>query len=208
MYARPVLQLFSLIKNTQTRPNDIIINKNNNNYHKQIRKSSLQLPLKKQFTSDSDGETSGKDTRAPSPSAALRAAKQQSSKRASGGAASPDATSGNTKSGLNRSSTKKLLNLIKTKTRTDLTLPDGDENDEIEALLGALETESIDNIDWDELGLDEDEVKDIIKQGNDEEDEESSSSSSSSSDDDDDDDDEEEEVEMETSTKHYVIRSK
>lgn len=105
-----------------------------------------------------------------------------------------------------------MLNLIKTKTRTDLTLSDGDENDEIEALLGALESESIDNIDWDELGLDENEVKDIIKQGETEDDEEAPSSSSSSSSDDDDeaadDEEEEEEEEVERSTVHYVIRTK
>lgn len=96
-----------------------------------------------------------------------------------------------------------MLNLIKTKTRTDLTLADGDENDEIDALLGALESESIDNIDWDELGLDEDEVKDIIKRGG-----ESDSSSSSSDSEEADEDEEEEEEEVETSTVHYVIRTK
>lgn len=104
---------------------------------------------------------------------------------------------------LNRSSTKKLLNLIKTKTKSDLTLPDGDENDEIEALLGALESESFDNIDWDELGLDEDEVKDIIKKGA-----EMSSSSSSSSEDEEEEDEEYDEGEVEKSTQHYVIRTK
>ena len=84
-------------------------------------------------------------------------------------------------------------------------MPDGDENDEIEALLGALESESIDNIDWDELGLDEDEVKDIIEKGG----ISSSSSSSSSSDGDDgEEEEEEEEEEVETSRKHFVIRSK
>lgn len=107
---------------------------------------------------------------------------------------------------LNRSSTKKLLNLIKTKTKTDLTLPDGDENEEIEALLGALESESFDNIDWDELGLDEDEVKDIIQKGADMS--SSSSSSSSSDEEEDDEEDYEEEEEVETSSQHYVIRTK
>lgn len=115
---------------------------------------------------------------------------------------------------MNRLSTKKLLNLIKTKTRTDLTLSDGDENDEIDALLGALENGSIENIDWDELGLDENEVKDIIKQGGGDDDDEddkdssSSSSSSSSSDEGDEDDEEEEEEEVERSSVHYVIRTK
>uniref|UniRef100_A0A6G1SGH0 Dual specificity protein phosphatase 19 n=1 Tax=Aceria tosichella TaxID=561515 RepID=A0A6G1SGH0_9ACAR len=178
-------------------------------------KSSLQLPLKKQFTSDSDGESNQKSSsdnpRAPSPSAALRAAKQQATAMANTNTDSHNKPSGGQ---LNRSSTKKLLNLIKTKTRTDLTLSDGDENDEIDALLGALENESIENIDWDELGLDENEVKDIIKQGggddDDEDDKEPSSSSSSSSSDEDDEDDEEEEEEeeVERSTVHYVIRTK
>jgi hypothetical protein len=170
-------------------------------------KSSLQLPLKKQFTSDSDGEgtqqRSSENARAPSPSAALRAAKQATATKQNDSQGSSKPSGGQ----LNRSSTKKLLNLIKTKTRTDLTLADGDENDEIEALLGALENESIENIDWDELGLDENEVKDIIKRGGD------ASSSSSSSDDDadgdeDEDDEDEEEEEVERSTVHYVIRTK
>lgn len=103
---------------------------------------------------------------------------------------------------LNRSSTKKLLNLIKTKTKSDLTLPDGDENDEIEALFGALENEDIDNIDWDELGLDEDEVKDILEA------EDDSSSSSSSSSGSDEDEDEEELEDVERSSQHFIIRSK
>lgn len=106
---------------------------------------------------------------------------------------------------LNRSSTKKLLNLIKTKTKTDLTLSDGDENDEIEALLNALENESIENIDWDEMGLDEDEVKDIIQQGGIGGSSSASSSSSSSSSSGEEEEIEEEEVE--TTTQHFVIRS-
>lgn len=148
----------------------------------------------------------------------MRAAKQQAS--GVGAKADEQAPHAKPSGGLNRSSTKKLLNLIKTKTRSDLTLADGDEDDEINALLGALESESIDNIDWDELGLDENEVKDIIKHGGGDDDdddegeeeavevEKSSSSSSSSSDDDDDDEDEEEEEDIETSTIHYVIRTK
>lgn len=109
---------------------------------------------------------------------------------------------------MNRSSTKKLLNLIKTKTKSDLTLPDGDENDEIEALLGALETESIDNIDWDELGLDEDEVKNIIEEGGGSSSSSSSSSSESEEEGEEDEEVEEEEEEVETSTQHFVIRTK
>lgn len=164
-------------------------------------KGSLQLPLKKQFTSDSDGEgTKADNPRAPSPSAALRAAKQQAGSASTGGERKQSTTGG-----LNRSSTKKLLNLIKTKTRTDLTLPDGDENDEIEALLGALETESIDNIDWDELGLDENEVKDIIKRGEELSSDDSSDESSGSGEEE---EVEEEEEEVEKSTVHYVIRTK
>lgn len=165
------------------------------------------MPLKKQFTTDSGSESETADnSRAPSPSAALRAAKQQVAAKQSGGQTGSntgsvsDAPRPSVCGQLNRSSTKKLLNLIKTKTKTDLTLPDGDENDEIEALLGALENEQIDHIDWDELGLDEDEVKGIIQQGDD--------SESDSSDSEDGSDDEDEEEEIETSTQHYVIRTK
>jgi len=173
-------------------------------------KASLQLPLKKQYTSDGDNESQrGADgQRAPSPSAALRAVKQQVASKQGG--QSEGVTSGLTSDQrrpsvcgqLTRSSTKKLLNLIKTKTKSDLTLPDGDENDEIEALLGALESESFDNIDWDELGLDEDEVKDIIQQGAE------SSSSSSDGEETEEEEEEEEEEEIETSTQHYFIHSK
>lgn len=141
-----------------------------------------------------------KGSRSPSPSAALRAAKQQAAAKFG---TEPAAEPTQPARGLNRSSTKKLLNLIKTKTKSDLTLPDGDENDEIDALLGALANESIDDIDWEELGLDEDEVKDIIEQASDD--------SSSESEDEDDDDDEEvevEEEEVETSTQHFIIRTK
>lgn len=167
------------------------------------------MPLKKQFTSDSTGsdgesnQTTGENPRAPSPSAALRAAKQQAAGKQAGATTGSDHR-GSVSGQLNRSSTKKLLNLIKTKTRSDLTLPDGDENDEIEALLGALESESIDNIDWDELGLDEDEVKEIIKKGA----ELSSDDDDSSSSEEEGTEEEEEEEEVETSTQHFVIRTK
>lgn len=83
-------------------------------------------------------------------------------------------------------------------------MPDGDENDEIEALLGALENESIENIDWDELGLDEDEVKDIIEKSA----ANLSSSSSSSEEEETDEEEEVEEEEVETSTQHFIIRTK
>lgn len=175
----------------------------------------MQLPLKKQFTSDSDGEGGATNARAPSPSAALRAAKQQVAAKQQGGSTNKTTESNSSRSDqhrpsvgqLNRSSTKKLLNLIKTKTRSDLTLPDGDENDEIDALLGALENESIENIDWDELGLDEDEVKNIIRSGG-AASSSSSSSSSESNSDEEVEEEEEEEEEVETSTQHYVIRTK
>lgn len=180
-----------------------------NHLSRKTSPTSLQLPLKRQSTNDSSG--SDPVERAPSPSAALRAAKQQAASKQQGsdraGARSPTSDHRPSVCGqLNRSSTKKLLNLIKTKTKSDLTLPDGDENDEIEALLGALENESIDNIDWDELGLDEDEVKDIIEKGaanmSDSSGSSSSSSSGSSS------EEETEEEEVETSTQHFVIRTK
>lgn len=95
-----------------------------------------------------------------------------------------------------------------------------DENDEIEALLGALETETVDHIDWEELGLDENEVKDIISKSatgnetldgdaNEDEDEDKENSSSSSSEEEgEEDDDDDEEVETETTTQHFVIRTR
>lgn len=169
--------------------------------------------------SGSESESQQDNTRAPSPSAALRAVKQQvASKQAGGGGGDPSGISAPTESSrnerkqsvgcgqLNRSSTKKLLNLIKTKTKTDLTLSDGDENDEIEALLNALENESIENIDWDEMGLDEDEVKDIIQQGGSSASGGSSSSSSSASSSSGEEEEIEEE-EVETTTQHFIIRS-
>lgn len=168
------------------------------------------MPLKKQLTTDSGSESETQEnTRAPSPSAALRAVKQQVAAKQAGDTDSSFNATGNSDrkqsvcGQLNRSSTKKLLNLIKTKTKGDLTMSDGDENDEIEALLNALENESIENIDWDEMGLDEDEVKDIIQQGGG-----SSSESSSSEESSEDEEVEEEEEEVETSTQHFVIRSK
>ncbi|KAG9511256.1 Dual specificity protein phosphatase 19 [Fragariocoptes setiger] len=132
-------------------------NEHSDNYHQLPPRRNL--PLKKQPSSGHDDKpttgnnylssktaTDKSSNRSPSPSSV--GAKHVSSTPASG---------------LTRSSTKKLLNLIKTKTKGDLTMADAvDENDEIEALLGQLETESVDNIDWQELGLDEDEVKEII----------------------------------------------
>lgn len=165
-------------------------------------RSSLQLPLKRQSTDhggDSDSlSADNKSSRSPSPSAALRAAKQQTASRKSSESESTEPSRG-----LNRSSTKKILNLIKTKTKSDLTLPDGDENDEIDALLGALENETIDNIDWEELGLDEAEIKNIIRQASDD-----SSSSESEEEEDEDVEVEEEEEEVEKSTQHFIIRTK
>lgn len=164
------------------------------------------MPLKKQLTTDSGSESENQvaeNPRAPSPSAALRAAKQQAAAKFGTGQSSDSQQHSKPSGQLNRSSTKKLLNLIKTKTKTDLTLSDGDENDEIEALLGALESESIENIDWDELGLDEDEVKDIIQKGGGSSSSSASSSSSSAST-----SDGETETEEEVETTHYVIRTK
>lgn len=168
-------------------------------------RSSLKLPLKRQSTCDQGSEidtisVDHKTSRSPSPNAMLRAAKQEAA--AKFGSNQPSGPPEPNR-GLNRSSTKKLLNLIKTKTKTDLTLSDGDENDEIEALLGALETETIDNIDWDELGIDEAEVKDIIRQAS-----EDTSSSESEDEEDEDVEVEEEEEEVETSTQHFIIRTK
>lgn len=168
-------------------------------------RGGLHLPLKRQITQDSATQSDQSlgvaseraSNRSPSPSAALRAAKQEAAAKMStttttaAGAASDDLQNPQTtnhRGQLNRSSTKKILNLIKTKTKTDLTLKDGDEDDEIEALLGALASESISNIDWDELGLDEDEIKGIIEQDADED-------SSSSSESEESDEEEEEEVE-------------
>lgn len=172
------------------------------------------MPVKKQNSVLSSEPTNDDNPRAPSPSAALRAAKQQASARQNADQSAGDGTCGQpapqhrpSVCGLNRSSTKKLLNLIKTKTKTDLTIGDGDENEEIDALLMALESETIENIDWDELGLDEDEVKDIV-------DNQQDTSSSSSEDEDEEEEEEEDEseaegvevVESERTTQHYVFR--
>lgn len=164
--------------------------------------------MKRQATTDSSGgdnERVEPNPRAPSPSAALRAAKQQASAMhgdQTKGARSPtsDQRRPSVSGQLNRSSTKKILNLIKTKTKTDLTLSDGDENDEIIALLEALENEKIENIDWDELGIDTDEINDILAG-------QTSSSESSEEEDEEEEEVEEEEEEEEVETKHYVIRS-
>lgn len=194
-------------------------------FHCALRlRSTLQLPLKKQTTQDSGSEpdhslsvsSERASNRSPSPSAALRAAKQEVAAKMSSTATSVDQQNQQTtghRGQLNRSSTKKILNLIKTKTKTDLTLKDGDEDDEIEALLGALASESISNIDWDELGLDEDEIKGIIEQGASEDgesDEESSSSSESEASEEEEEEDEEEEYEVEedepeTKTRRFVV---
>lgn len=76
--------------------------------------------------------------------------------------------------GLNRSSTMEILNLIKSKTGSNLAthanLGDIDEDDEIENLLQGLETEGIDNVDWGELGIDLGEVKDIVEKHEEDED--------------------------------------
>ena len=69
--------------------------------------------------------------------------------------------------GLNRSSTMEILQLIRSKTGADLAqhanLTDIDEEEEIENLLAGLETEGIDNVDWNELGIDLGEVKNIVE---------------------------------------------
>lgn len=145
-------------------------------------------------------------SRSPSPSAALRAAKQEVAAKMA-----DEQPSSNHHCQLNRSSTKKILNLIKNKTKTDLTLSDGDENDEIDALLGALASESIDNIDWDELGLDENEVKGIIEQDADYTDESSTSDEESEEEEEEEEEDleleeeEEEQEEPETRTRRYLV---
>ena len=76
--------------------------------------------------------------------------------------------------GLNRSSTMEILNLIKSKTGSNLAkhanMDDIDEDDEIENLLAGLETEGIDNVDWGELGIDLGEVKNIVEKHEDDED--------------------------------------
>lgn len=85
----------------------------------------------------------------------------------------------NSKAGLTRSSTLEILKLIKSKTQA-LQIDDKpmlnavDENEEIDTLLGGLEQEGIDNIDWEELGIELDEVKNIVakNQGQEEEEEE------------------------------------
>jgi hypothetical protein len=98
------------------------------------------------------------------------------------------------KSGLTRSSTAKILNLIKTKSRHDLGLERVEEDDEIESLLMGLEKEGIENVDWDELGVDYEEVKDIVegaKTGDSNEHSDEDSDEDSSDDEDSDSDDEE-----------------
>ena len=74
-----------------------------------------------------------------------------------------------------RSSTMEILNLIKSKTGSNLAahahMDDIDEDDEIEGLLQGLETEGIENVDWGELGIDLGEVKNIMEKHEDDEDE-------------------------------------
>lgn len=64
------------------------------------------------------------------------------------------------RSGLNRSSTAEILKLIKTKSRADFgrSMETVDEDIEIDYLLTELEKEGLDAIDWDLIGVDEDEV--------------------------------------------------
>lgn len=69
--------------------------------------------------------------------------------------------------GLNRSSTAEILKLIKTKSKADFgksmeTVDEDDEEIEIDYLLKQLNEEGLDNIAWDDIGLDEDEVKNIV----------------------------------------------
>ncbi|OTF75167.1 hypothetical protein BLA29_004911 [Euroglyphus maynei] len=108
--------------------------------------------------------------------------------------------------GLNRSSTAEILKLIKTKSRAEFgkSFETVDEDVEIEYLLDQLEKDGLENIDWEDIGLDEKEVKDIVEKNKDEngsgdnkddnvevssESESSSSEEDSDSDSDDDDDD-------------------
>ena len=76
--------------------------------------------------------------------------------------------------GLNRSSTMEILQLIKSKTGADLAqhahLDNIDEDEEIDNLLAGLESEGIDNVDWNELGIDVGEVKNIVEKHEDDED--------------------------------------
>mgnify|MGYP007002779436 CR=1 FL=1 len=64
------------------------------------------------------------------------------------------------RSGLNRSSTAEILKLIKTKSRADFgrSMETVDEDIEIDYLLNELEKEGLDAIDWDLIGVNEDEV--------------------------------------------------
>lgn len=64
------------------------------------------------------------------------------------------------RSGLNRSSTAEILKLIKTKSRADFgkSMETVDEDIEIDYLLTELEKEGLDAIDWDLIGVNEDEV--------------------------------------------------
>lgn len=105
--------------------------------------------------------------------------------------------------GLNRSSTRQILKLIKTKSRPDfvksIEAVEEEENNEIEFLLNELQKEGLENIAWNEIGLDEDEIKDIVEMNADAKDSsdsksesESESETESESESDDDDDDEEE----------------
>ena len=106
--------------------------------------------------------------------------------------------------GLNRSSTMEILKLIKSKTGSDLSKnkkkkdqpEDNYENEEIDALLAGLEDEGIDNVDWDELGIDVEEVKEIVEKHEDDDDEEEEE--------DEEEEDEEEEDEVETEEEEEV----
>ena len=127
------------------------------------------------------------------------------------------------KSGLNRSSTAEILKLIKTKSRADFgkSMETVDEETEIEFLLNELQKEGVENIDWDEIGVDEKEVKNIVDKNRDddegeEEDEdsksagkdetsESSEESSESEDDSDQESDDDDEDEDEDEMKHTIF---
>lgn len=101
--------------------------------------------------------------------------------------------------GLNRSSTAKILNLIKTKSKADFgkSIETVDEDVEIEFLLNQLDETGLENIDWDEIGIDENEIKEIVdknqdedESGSDEESEETETETSEEESDEDDSDDE------------------
>ncbi|XP_053201695.1 LOW QUALITY PROTEIN: glutamic acid-rich protein-like [Panonychus citri] len=84
-----------------------------------------------------------------------------------------DETVQSKKSGLTRSSTAEILKLIKSKTKAEIahSMDIIEEDEEIDVLLNELEKEGIENIDWGELGIGLNEVKDIVENAIEEEEE-------------------------------------